>query len=136
MTTDPQSKSASELLAAVLLHISNMVRGEIALAQAELVEKLQKTRNGLLMIALALALVPALVGLMFATLVIALVAMGLQPVWVALTVTCLVALAILALVVKARQMLRWGDLSASRTVQGLRRDAQTLKEMVTHDASI
>ena len=136
MTTDPQSRSASELLGAVLLHISNMVRGEIALAQAELVEKLQMTRKGLVLIALAVALVPALVGLMFTTVILALIALGLQPVWVALAVTCLVALLILALVIKARSLLRWGDLSASRTVQGLRRDAQTLKEMVTHDASI
>lgn len=136
MTTGAQSTSANALLGAVLLHISNMVRGEIALAKAELAEKLQSTRNGLVMIAVALALVPALVGMIFTTLILAMIALGLQPVWVALGVTGLVTLVILTLLMKARSLMRWGDLATSRAVQGLRRDVQTLKEMISNDAPV
>lgn len=136
MTTEPQPQSEVELVRGVLLHISNMAKGEIALAKAELGEKLQSTRSGVVMVVIVLALLPILIGLIFTTLVLALIALGIKPVWVALGVTCVLALAMLALGLKARKLLRWGSLSASRTMQGLRRDVQTLKEMVTHDVPV
>ena len=105
------------------------------MARIELGEKLQSTRNAVIMLAVAIALVPVLVGLIFATLVLIMVALGLQPVWVALAVTGLVALTMLVLVIKARNLMRWGGLSASRTVQSLRRDVETLKEMMSNDTS-
>ena len=136
MAADPQSASVSALVSAIVLHISNLLKGEFALARIELVEKLQSTRNAVIMVAVAVALVPALVGLIFATLILVMTAFGLPAVWVALAVTCLVALTMLTLVIKARNLMRWGDLSASRTVQGLRRDAETLKEMMSNDTSV
>ena len=123
-------------MAKIVLHISNLLKGEFALARIELVEKLQSTRNAVIMLAVAVALVPALVGLIFTTLILTLIAFGLPPVWVALAFTALVALTMLVLVIKARNLMRWGGLSASRTVQGLRRDAETLKEMVSNDTSV
>ncbi len=136
MTTGPQSRSATELLGNVLMHMTQMAKGEIALAQAELGEKLLATGKGLAMAGVALMLVPALVGLIFTTLILGLIALGLKPVWVALAVTCAVALLIAVLLAMAKNLLRWGDLSASRTMQSLRRDAQTLKEIVTNDTSV
>lgn len=136
MTTGPQSRSATELLGRVLMHMTQMAKGEIALAQAELGEKLLATGKGLAMAVVALMLVPALVGLIFTTLILGLIALGLKPVWVALAVTCAVALLIAVLLAMAKNLLRWGDLSASRTMQSLRRDAQTLKEIVTNDTSV
>ena len=136
MITGPQSQSVTELLGTVLMHVSNMAKGEIALAKAELGEKLQEMVKGLVMAAIALVLAPTLITLIFITLILGLIELGMSPFWVALFVTCLVAALVVVLLVMARSLLRWGGVSKSRTMQSLRRDAQTLKEIVRNDAAV
>lgn len=136
MTTGPQSQSVTELLGTVLMHVSNMAKGEIALAKAELGEKLQETVRGLVLAVIGLVMVPALIALIFITVILGLMELGMSPFWAALIVTCFVAAVIAVLLVMARGMLRWGGVSESRTARSLRRDAQTLKEIVRNDAAV
>jgi hypothetical protein len=127
------SKPTGALIGDVLQRLSRLVRGEVALAKAEVEESLRSAARGVVMLVVALVL--ALVGLnvLAAALVAALAEAGLGPAWSALIVggIAMVIAVILALV--GKNALNPENLAPTRTAENVRRDAEMIKEIVNDE---
>ncbi|MCB1339742.1 MAG: phage holin family protein [Pseudooceanicola sp.] len=133
--SDPAPRSAGSLLTDALRALSDLVRGEIALAKAEAASKLRQAGGGLGMIAagavVALVALNALAGAAIA----ALVAQGLAAGWAGLIVAVALALIALVLVAAGKKALDPDNLMPRRTARNLRRDAIVVKETLSDDTA-
>lgn len=118
------------VVAALATDIANLVRGEIALARAELEDKGARVISGLVTLFGALLLVYAgtVILLLAGVAALALVI----PLWAAFLVIGAVIVALGgALALMARKALAPRDLIPQRTVNNLRSDAAVIKENAT-----
>ena len=128
MMSDDTPRSLGGLISEAFDHASRLIRGEVALAKAELRESLSRAQRGIVM--LVVAVVMALVGLTFAAMAAAagLASAGLHPGWAMLIVAgafLVIAALLVAAGIKALDPER---LAPTRTVKNLRRDAEAMAE--------
>lgn len=133
MKEAPESKSTGALLGEVVRHLTRLLRGEIALARAEIDEKLRAAAMGVVLVVVAAVIALSALNVLSAALVAALVEQGLPPGWAALAVAALLALIALIFALRGLSALKPSNLAPRRTASNVRRDAETLKEIVDHD---
>ncbi|AZQ67570.1 phage holin family protein [Silicimonas algicola] len=123
-----EREGAGTLVGSTLEHLSNLVRGEVDLARAELNESLSKTMTaaGLLVGAVVIALVA--LNVLAAALTAALAETGLGAGWAALIVGGVLLVVALILAMKGRSDLKLQSLAPTRTFANVKRDAQTITE--------
>lgn len=126
MHTD--DRSLKDLLADLTESITTLFRQEIQLARAETSEKL--TQVGVAIGAIAGGAILALAALivLLQALVIGLTEAGVPAGWASLIVGVVVAVIAYVLIHKGTNDLKASNLTPSRTVDSLKRDAQVVKE--------
>ena len=135
MSADPRTKSTGALLSDLLHHLSGLLRGEIALARAEVEANIRAAGIGIGLILAAAVMALCALNLLSAALVAAIAEFGVAPGWAAFGVGTVLALIALGLALKGASAIKLSSLAPNRTVRNVRRDAQTLKEIVTNDIS-
>ena len=135
MSTDPNAagRPTGSLVSDALNQISRLIRGEVALARAEVEENIRSAGAGIGMVVAGLVIALTALNVLAAALVAAVAEMGLEEGWAALIVGVLLAVVAAILASSGAKKLSPGSLAPSRTVENLRRDAETLKESTTHD---
>ena len=128
------ARSFSALLGDIFDNLGRMVRGELALAKAELAENLRAAALGIVLVICAMLLLLVALNLLAAALVIAISGPALSPGAAALTVGAgmIVVAALLAGI--GASALRAHRLLPKRTMRNIRRDTQSLKEGASHDS--
>ena len=138
MTTQDRRRFAPDapnLLADLVATLGRILRGEIALARAEITQGARAALRGLVMIVVAVILLVTAIQLFAGAGVHGLIRAGLHP-WQAELVLGGVLLAVAAgLTVIGLGRLRPETLMPQRAFAGLRRDVETLKPKVTPDAT-
>ena len=131
MTEAEQRPTPGALMSEALAHLTRILRGEMALAQAETTAALRRAGLGLALLAAAVVLAITALNLLSAALVGAIVYAGLSPAWASLVVAAAwVGLAAILVRVGLRSLHPLG-LIPVRAMRGLRNDAQTLKQGLT-----
>ena len=125
---DPRTPMGS-LLSDAINQITKLVRGEVALAKAEVGQNL---RNAALGIGLLVgAVILSLVALnVLAGALVALIAHWTGPGWAALIVGALLLAVVAVLALRGLNSLKPENLAPSRTARNVQADAQTIKETV------
>ena len=131
---DPQP-SAPDLLSDLVSGLSRLVRGEIALAQAEAKRSLHDMLGALIAALVAVVLIITALNVLAAAAVAGFVALGLSPVWASVIVGVVLVIVALILVQYARRQISPSNLAPKRSIRNLQRDAETLKTMVKPGAT-
>ena len=125
--------STGSILTDVLTGAARLLRGEIALARAEVSQKVRSAASSVVQFGVAVILGITAINLLAGAGVAALVAMG----WSTISASLVMGLALLIL---AYVFVRWGlyllsaaHLTPSRSLSNLGRDAAALKSMVKSD---
>jgi uncharacterized membrane protein YqjE len=130
---DPDERSTVGLVSDVLQHLSNLVRGEIALARSEVEKKVKQVARGLVMVVVAAIFGLITLGLVATAAVLGLVEAGLSPlVATVITAAVFAVMALIAGLIGKRSIAPSG-LAPDRSVRNLKRDAHTLKEVFQHE---
>jgi cytochrome c biogenesis protein CcdA len=132
---DANRDNPADLLGQILIGFGRLVQGEVALARAEVKRSLRDAAKAMVAMALAAILGITALNVLSGALVAWLVHLGLSPAWGSVVVGAGLLLAALGIVQYARHLLAPENLSPSRSFNNLRRDAETLKSMVTSDAA-
>lgn len=123
------------LLGDVVSGLGRLVRGELALARAEVKRSLGDAASaiGKLVVAaiLGITALNVLAGAAIAGLVVA----GMTPLWASVAVGAGLLLLVFVIVQLGLAQLEPSNLSPKRTMANLRHDAETLKSMVVADAT-
>lgn len=130
---DRTDKSIGALLNDTVRYLIRLVRGEVALAKAEVQQSIRTAITGLILILVAVVIAISAINVLSAALVGALVEQGVSHVWAALIVAavlCVVAVVFGWLGVNA---LKPANLFPTQTAENVRRDARAIKEIVDHD---
>lgn len=128
MSDQANHTSARSMLSDALTHVTNLVRGEVDLARAEITDNLKGAGAAIGMIVGGLALAIAALNILAGALVIALAETGLHPGWSALAVGLVFAAIAYGFTRKGIGDLSLSSLAPKRTARNLRRDAAALKE--------
>lgn len=122
----------SSLLSDAINQLSRLVRGEMALAKAEVAQNLRSAALGVGLLAGAAIL--ALVALnVLAVALVGLIATWVGPGWAALIVGVLILAVAAILAMRGLSSLKPENLAPTRTVRNVQADAQTIKETVSND---
>lgn len=135
MRADPQSRPTSALLSDLLRHLSGLLRGEIALARDELKANIHAAGIGIGLIVAAVVVAICALNLLTAALVAAIAELGVTPGWAAFGVGTTLALVAIGLGLKGASAIKLSNLAPHQTMQNVRRDAHSFKEIVTNDKS-
>lgn len=120
-----------DLILQMISAMGRLVQGEIALAKVEAVQSLQDVVRAVIKLLVAAILAIGGLNLLAGAAVQGLIVAGLKPVWACLTVGgSLLALALILALLASRQFKR-AKLAPPRSLDRMRRDAETLKSMVT-----
>lgn len=122
----------SSLLSDAINQLTRLVRGEVALAKAEVAQNLRSAAMGvgLLVGAVVLSLVALNV---LAVALVGLIATWVGPGWAALIVGVLILAVAAILAMRGLASLKPENLAPTRTVRNVQADAQTIKETVSND---
>lgn len=133
MNVEPEFRGTGALVTDALQHLSKLLRGEIALAKAEAGEKLRGIARGATLVAGAVifALI-ALFALTFAG-IAGLIEAGWSAPIAALAVGLGLAVIAAVLCWAGINALKPRNLAPERTIRSVRRDAETLKEVMKDD---
>lgn len=123
-----ETRPVSSLLSDVAQHVTALVRGEVALAKAEVAENARRVISGALMIVGAAVLAMVGLGQIADAAVAGLVGMGLTAGWAALAVGGGAVLFAALLVHEGLGAFEKTNLIPRRTVMNVRRDAEQIKE--------
>ena len=118
--------STGRLLSDTLDHVTNLVRGEINLARAELQENANRALAGLGMMVAAVVISLTAFNVLSAALVAWLGSMGMGAGWAALIVGGVLILLAVILGMVGKNRLTATSLAPTRTVENLKRDARTV----------
>lgn len=130
---DRKPISTASLLTEAFDATTRLVRGEIALARAEIEANLRSALTGVVLILLGLSVLFVALNVLSGAAVAALVAEGITPGWAALIVAAGLIFCAGLLALAGRRSLSSANLLPRRTAENIRRDALTLKEAMTHD---
>jgi Putative Actinobacterial Holin-X, holin superfamily III len=131
MTEEPRPRGTASLLGDVVTQLSRIIRGELALAQAEMTEGLRRIAVGLAFVVVGVAMAITALNVLSAAVVAGVVMAGLSPPMAALAVGMGFALIAGFAIAVGVARLRPARVVPDRALQGLRRDAETLKEGLT-----
>lgn len=120
--------SARSMLSDVLTHVTNLVRGEVDLARAEITDNLKGAGAAIGMIVGGLVLAITALNILAAAVVAALTEAGLHAGWSALIVGLVLAAVAYGLARKGVGDLSLASLAPKRTARNIRRDAAAVKE--------
>ena len=132
MSHDGDPRSTGTLLGDAINQLTRLVRGEIALARAEVTQSVKSAGIGVAMLAVAGILALVALNVLAAALVAAL-APWMGAGWAALLVGVVILVVAGLLVLRGLNALKPENLAPTRTVRNVQADAQTIKETVTHD---
>lgn len=130
---DPQSASIATLVGDALQRVTNLVRGEIQLARAEITQSLSRAGVGLALLVGATVMGITALNVAAGAIVAALVAAGLSTAVSAAIVTAIFAVLTLLLGLAGIKSLKSAADAPARMARNLRSDANTLKEIVQND---
>lgn len=131
MMRTPQDRQTE--IGDLVLSLSRLLRGEVDLARAEIRQNLRGMMVGVVLLVVALVLTLVALNLLAEALVLAAILAGVAAPWAPVVVAAalLVVAAVLAKI--AISALRPSRLVPLRAAARMRRDAETLKEMMRHD---
>ena len=133
MSLDHQERSTAGLFADALQHLTNLVRGEIALAKAEVEQNVKRAARGVAMIAVAAIALIITLGLGSAAAVLGLVEYGFTPFAASLICAGIFALVALILGWVGLNAISNTNLKPDQTVRNIKRDALKVKETFSHE---
>lgn len=131
--SDPHSSTIPTLLGDALQGITNLIRGEMSLAKAELSQSVNRAGTGIALIVAATVLGITALNVAAGAIVAALVSAGLSATLASVVVTALFALGALILAMAGVKSLKSAGEAPERVAKNLRRDANTLMEIVPND---
>lgn len=118
----------------LVLTLSRMFRGEVELARAEVRQNLRGMAMGAVMLVVALVLALVALNLLAEALVLAAILAGVSAPWAPVLVAAVLLIVAAVLAKIAISALRPSRLVPLRAAARMRRDAETLKEMMRHDS--
>ena len=128
-------ETPADLLGDVVSGFARLVRGEFALARAEVKRSLGDATSAVGKLVIAAIFGVTAVNVLAAAAVAGLVMLGLAPIWASVLVGCGLLLLAFALVQIALPHLKPSNLTPKRTMANLRQDAETLTSMGNPDAT-
>ena len=132
MSYEADPRPVSSLLSDAINQLSRLVRGEVALAKAEVAQNLRSAALGVGLLVGAVILSLVALNVLAAALV-AVVAHWTGPGWAALIVGVVILAVAAILVMRGLSSLKPENLAPSRAMRNVQADAQTIKETVTND---
>ena len=109
-------------------HVTDLVRGEVDLARAEVQEKIGNALTAIGLIVGGAVLLLVALNVLAAALVAWLVEIGIDDGWAALIIGVVFAVIGAAMAMKGRSDLKVSSIAPTRTAESVRRDAETIKE--------
>ena len=134
MSFDADPRPTGSLLSDAVNQLTRLVRGEVALAKAEVAQNIRSAGMGIGLLVGAVVLVFVALNVLVFALVAALGEL-IGPGWSALVVGVVILVVAAILAMRGMNALKPENLTPSRTVRNVQADAQTIKENVTHDHS-
>lgn len=132
MSFEADPRPVGSLLSDAINQMTRLVRGEVALAKAEVSQNLRSAALGIgLLVGAAILSLVALNVLAVA--LVGLIAIWTGPGWAALIVGVLILAVAAILAMRGLSSLKPENLAPTRTVRNVQADAQTIKETVTND---
>ncbi|MFD2854377.1 phage holin family protein [Seohaeicola zhoushanensis] len=131
----PPPRPAGALLSDAVQAVADLVRGEIALARAEVEANLRKAAAGLGLLAAGAAAALVALFVLAGAAVATLVEQGLSAALSGLIVAVVLALVALVLIAVGRKALSPENILPRRTAKNVKRDASTFKEILSNDTA-
>lgn len=128
--TDPSSSKTTHLVSDLVSEATGLVRTEMALARAEIGDKLDQAKIGLIGIVGGAIVMLAGLFILMEAIVIALTNLGLSPGWSATIVGLVAFLVATAMIVKGLATLDPQNLMPERTIRQVKKDQTVMKEAV------
>ena len=132
MSFEADPRPVSSLLSDAINQLSRLVRGEVALAKAEVAQNLRNAGLGIGLLVGAAILGLVALNVLAAALVV-LIAHWTGPGWASLIVGVLIIAVAGLLAMRGLASLKPENLAPTRTVRNVQADARTIKENVSHD---
>lgn len=125
-----QIRESRTLVGDALMHLTNLVRGEIDLLRAEADRNLHRAGAAIGMIVAGVVIVLTALNVLAAALVAAISELGIDEGWSALIVGVLFAVIAAILVKKGINDLKLTSLAPTRTVKNVQRDGEAVRKAV------
>lgn len=131
----PASKSMGSLLGDTVHYLTRLVKGEVALAKAEVQENIRSALTGSILLIASVVIALSALNVLSAALVTGLVTLGLTPTWAALAVAALLCVIALIFGWLGLNALKPKNLLPTQTAENVRQDVTVIKETLDHDSS-
>ena len=131
MSFDADPRPTGSLLSDAINQLTRLVRGEVALAKAEVAQNIRNAGLGVGLLVGAVVLVFVALNVLVFALVAALGEL-IGPGWSALVVGVVILVVAAILAMRGLNALKPENLAPSRTVRNVQADAQTIKENVSN----
>jgi len=131
MSFDADPRPTGSLLSDAVNQLTRLVRGEVALAKAEVAQNIRSAGLGIGLLVGAVVLVFVALNVLVFALVAALGEL-IGPGWSALVVGVVILVVAAILAMRGLNSLKPENLTPSRTVRNVQADAQTIKENVSN----
>jgi hypothetical protein len=132
MSFEADPRPTGTLLSDAVNQLTRLVRGEVALAKAEVAQNVRSAALGIGLLVGAVVLALVALNVLAAALVAALAETGLGAGWSALIVGAVILIVAAILAMRGLNALKPENLAPSRTVRNVQADAQTIKENVSN----
>ena len=131
MSFDADPRPTGSLLSDAVNQLTRLVRGEVALAKAEVAQNIRSAGLGIGLLVGAVVLIFVALNVLVFALVAALGEL-IGPGWSALVVGVVILVVAAILAMRGLNALKPENLTPSRTVRNVQADAQTIKENVSN----
>jgi apolipoprotein N-acyltransferase len=131
MSFDADPRPTGSLLSDAINQLTRLVRGEVALAKAEVAQNIRSAGLGVGLLVGAVVLIFVALNVLVFALVAALGEL-IGPGWSALLVGVVILVVAAILAMRGLNALKPENLTPSRTVRNVQADAQTIKENVSN----
>jgi len=131
MSFDADPRPTGTLLSDAVNQLTRLVRGEVALAKAEVAQNIKSAALGIGLLVGAVVLALVALNVLAGALVAALANL-IGPGWAALVVGILILAAAGILALRGLNALKPENIAPNRTVRNVQADAQTIKENVSN----
>lgn len=122
--------TTANLIGEAMAHLSSLVRKEVDLARAEVNQNISRAGTAIGLLAAAFVASIVALNVLTAAIVAGLAEAGMTPGWAALLVGVVLAVIAAVLASKGANDLKVSSIAPSRTVENIKRDANTMKGAV------